>query len=286
MKILFMGGHELGAITLDKLVKEGFDVVGVVISKTDDKWYSGVDKVAYKYNLPLYEEENINSKKFLNKIRKESIDLIVSSNFNQILKKEIINLPKRGCINMHASLLPKYRGRAPINWAMINGEKETGVTVHFLEEGIDTGNIIIQEKIKIEDDDYIEDVLEKVKEKYPLVLIKAINLLQDYDFKGKEQDLQKGSYYGKREAKDGKINLDKSGKEILNLIKAVSRPYPGAYIIENNSKIIIWRASLSYEDNLNYNIGDMIIDNNKLSIKLKDSNLVIEDYSKEEYNND
>lgn len=290
MKILFMGGHELGAITLENLIKNNVEVVGVVITDTTNSWYKGVDDVANKYNLVLYKEKNINSDLFLKEIKKLNIDLIVSVNFEQILKKEIISIPKYGCINTHASILPKYRGRAPLNWAIINGEKQTGVTVHFIEEGIDTGNIICQEKVCIKENDYIEDLLIKVKNIYPSIVLKAIKIIQnDKFYKGIKQDLSKGSYFGKRTAEDGLIDINKSGEEIYNLIRAISKPYPGAFLIDDNKKIIIWKASLDYSNHINYKnsgIGKLINNENYLYLKLKDSILQIEDYSIEEYKND
>lgn len=283
MNILFMGGHELGAITLENLINKGMNIVGVVITKTDNVWYSGVDKVAEKYNIKLYEEKNINELEFIEKIRALDIDLITSVNFEQILKKDIINLPKKGCINTHASLLPKYRGRAPLNWAILNGEKEVGVTVHYIEEGIDTGDIIIQEKIIVEDGDYISDVLEKIKSIYPYVVYKAITLIQKNKTEIIKQDIKAGSYFGKRNAEDGQIDFDNTGIEIFNMIRALSKPYPGAFIKNEKQHIIIWRATLEQKQIEKYNdikIGEIAFEEgNRLIIKLKDSFLVTEDYT-------
>ncbi|MFW6029434.1 MAG: methionyl-tRNA formyltransferase, partial [Halanaerobiales bacterium] len=178
MKILFMGGHELGKITLENLIEKRKKIVGVITPDTKSDWYSGVDKIANQYNLPLYKENNINSKEFIKTIDKINPDLIVSVNFNQIIGKEILSIPKNESINVHASLLPKYRGRAPLNWAIINGEEVTGVTVHYIDEGIDTGDIILQNEIRINEDDYIEDILNKVKEIYPLIVNKAVDQIQ------------------------------------------------------------------------------------------------------------
>lgn len=196
MNVVFMGGNELGAITLEHLIKNSIDIVGVIVTKTNDPWYSGVDKIANKYGISLFEEININNSECINNIRKLQPDLIVSVNFAQILKKEMINIPTKGCINTHASLLPMYKGRAPLNWAMINGEKEVGVTVHYIEEGIDTGDIIIQEKIIVDEKDYINDILKKVKKIYPNIVLKAIKLIENDDVKLIHQ-ANEGSYFGK-----------------------------------------------------------------------------------------
>ena len=281
MNILFMGGHELGAKTLEHLINNNINVVGVVVSKNDNDWYRGVDEIAYKFNLNLYEEKNINDQNFLNKIKSLNLDLIVCVNFDQILKKDIINLPTIGCINTHASLLPKYRGRAPLNWAMINGEKYSGVTVHFIDEGIDTGDIILQEKIKIDEDDYICDLLNKVKNIYPKIVLNAIRALESNNINLIKPDLSKGFYVNKRTQDDGEIDFSKPSKDILNFIKAISKPYPGAFLYNNNKKIIIWRARLNCNISPQYeslDVGTVVFNNSNLLIKLKDSMLIVTDY--------
>lgn len=284
MNILFMGGHELGAKTLEHLINNNVNVVGVVVSKNDNDWYRGVDEIAYKFNLNLYEEKNINDQNFLNKIKSLNLDLIVCVNFDQILKKDIINLPTIGCINTHASLLPKYRGRAPLNWAMINGEKYSGVTVHFIDEGIDTGDIILQEKIKIDEDYYISDLLNKVKNIYPKIVLNAIRALESNNLNLIKPDLSKGFYVNKRSKDDGEIDFSKPSKDIMNFIKAISKPYPGAFLYHNNKKIIIWRARLDYNISPQYeslDIGTVVFNNSNLFIKLKDAMLIVTDYELE-----
>lgn len=285
MNILFMGGHELGAKTLEHLINNNVNVVGVVVSKNDNDWYRGVDEVADKFNLNLYEEKNINDQNFLNKIKSLNLDLIVCVNFDQILKKDIINLPTIGCINTHASLLPKYRGRAPLNWAMINGEEYSGVTVHFIDEGIDTGDIILQEKIKIDEDYYISDLLNKVKNIYPKIVLNSIRHLESNNLNLIKPDLSKGFYVNKRTKDDGKIDFSKPSKDIMNFIKAISKPYPGAFLYHNNKKIIIWRANLDYNTLPQYeslDIGTVVFNNSNLFIKLKDAILIATDYEFEE----
>lgn len=281
MNILFMGGHELGAKTLEHLINNNVNVVGVVVSKNDNDWYRGVDEVADKFNLNLYEEKNINDQNFLNKIKSLNLDLIVCVNFDQILKKDIINLPTIGCINTHASLLPKYRGRAPLNWAMINGEEYSGVTVHFIDESIDTGDIILQEKIKIDEDYYISDLLNKVKNIYPKIVLNSIRHLESNNLNLIKPDLSKGFYVNKRTKDDGKIDFSKPSKDIMNFIKAISKPYPGAFLYHNNKKIIIWRANLDYNTLPQYeslDIGTVVFNNSNLFIKLKDAILIATDY--------
>lgn len=144
MRVFFMGGHELGAIVLEELLHSCIKVVGVYTTKTNDSWYSGVDRIARKNNLLHIESKDVNSVEVIRTIQKIKPNLIISVNFNQIIKKELLDIPNLGSINIHASLLPKYRGRAPLNWAILNGEENVGITVHYIDEGIDTGQIILQ----------------------------------------------------------------------------------------------------------------------------------------------
>lgn len=281
MKILFMGGHELGKLTLDYLIEKGKNVVGVVMTDTEEAWYKGAEEVAFKYNIPLYKEMNINTGDFVSKVKLINPDLIISVNFSQLLKSEIIGIPPRGCINTHASLLPKYRGRAPLNWAIINGEKATGVTVHYINEGIDTGDIILQERINIGEEEYIGDLLEKVKKIYPKLVDEAIDMIEENRVIRTKQNRKEGCYCGKRTPKDGQIDWNLSAREIYNLIRAVSKPYPGAYTYVKDSKFTIWRASLDSKVPVNNVIPNgtiQMIDDGYMFIKVKDGVLKLESF--------
>lgn len=276
-----MGGHELGKITLEYLVKAGKNIVAVVITDTDNVWYKGVDEIAIKYNLPLLKEKDINDVKFVKKIKELEPDILVTVNFEQILKKDIISIPSLGCINTHASLLPKYRGRAPLNWAIINGEKQTGVTVHYIALGIDTGDIVAQKVIDIAENEYIEDILEKVKSIYPIIVKEAIDKVESNNVEPIIQDLSKGFYCGKRTAEDGQIDWMKPVNEIYNLVRAVSKPYPGAYTYYNNKKIIIWRIIPIKQlivDMNNENGTILDTSNNQILVKAEGENLLITKY--------
>lgn len=277
-----MGGHELGKLTLEYLIKKNKNIIGVVTPDTDSKWYKGVDEIAKKYNIYLYENNNINTDEFIDKIKNMNPNLIVSVNFNQIIGKEIINIPNKGCINTHASSLPKYRGRAPLNWAIINGEKKTGVTVHYIDEGVDTGDIILQKEIAIKKDDYIKDILNKVKNNYPVIVNKAINQIKKGQVNSKPQNNKEGFYCGKRNPKDGKIDWEQSAKDIYNLIRAVSHPYPGAFTFLDDKKVMIWRAKVIKGNKSKAKPGEVIKkDNNNVLVQCKENQLLITDYDSE-----
>lgn len=283
MRILFFGGHDLGKLTLDYLLKQDKNVVAAVMTDTDNEWYHGLEEITDEHNIDLFKVKNINNNKFISKVRNDlKPDLIISVNFDQIFKKEIINIPDKGCINIHASLLPNYRGRAPLNWAILKGEDKTGVTVHFINEGIDTGEIILQEEIEIAKDDYISDIVAQVKEKYPLMINKAVDLIKNDNYETVKQNKEEGSYYGKRTPKDGLINWKKSAEKIYNLIRAVSHPYPGAFTYLDDNKILIWKAQVIKEDNKNYKFGEVIeVGDNSFLVQCGSNQLLITDYETE-----
>jgi len=280
MRILFFGGHKLAKITLEYLLEKNKNIIAAVMTETDNEWYHGLEEVTDEYNLKLFEEKSINDNQFVEKVRSElKPDLIISVNFDQIFKKEIINIPEKGCINIHASLLPEYRGRAPLNWAILKGENETGVSVHYINEDIDTGKIILQERIEIKKTDYIADILEKAKEKYPEMINEAVDLIDNDKVDPVEQKKENGSYYGKRNPADGLIDWEQSAIKIYNLIRAVSHPYPGAFTYLNKKKVFIWRVEVEDKVANNEKPGKIIKkDGNSFIVQCGRGQLLVTDY--------
>jgi len=175
-----------------------------------------------------------------------SIDLLFSVNYLFIVDKDIIEHPKHYAINLHGSLLPKYRGRTPHVWAIINGEKETGVTAHLMEAECDSGMIVEQVKIPVEDEDTGAVILEKFNSVYPYILNKIIQQSKHNKLTFNPQDSSKATYFGKRTPDDGKINWNWQKERIRNWIRAQAHPYPGAFTFLNDKKIII--DEISYSD--------------------------------------
>ncbi|NMB33093.1 MAG: methionyl-tRNA formyltransferase [Clostridium sp.] len=281
MRILFIGGSELGKIALESMVVKERNIMGVVTTRNESQWYKGPDIIAHKYGIPLYGQVDVNDINFINTLKELSPDIIAVVNFDQILKSEVIGIPKTACLNTHASLLPAYRGRAPLNWAIINGEKETGVTVHYINEGIDTGDIIIQKKVEIKEDDYVGDVLERVREIYSYIVDGAIELIENGRVLPRKQDLSKGSYYPKRSPADGQISWQKTVSEIYNLVRAISRPYPGAYTYCNNKKLLLWKAKIHKSTNVvggGENAEIIDIDSDRILVKARGGYLEILEY--------
>jgi len=202
--------------------------------------HASLKEIANKYKIKYYEVDSVDGSKTKDyeKIFKDyNFDLILVLGWYYKIPKSIRNLNKLGAWGIHASLLPKYAGGAPLTWAIINGEKETGVTLFRLEDGVDDGDIIFQEKFLIEDEDTIKEVYEKATELSKQVLLKALKNIKNINFI--PQDKDKIIVYPQRNPDDGEIDLTKSVDEIYNFVRAQSSPYPGAFIKTKDGKKII-----------------------------------------------
>ena len=283
MKIIFFGEDSFSNIVLQSLIDAYFDIVLVVSPYYDNLAHKRLEKNCLRNGIEYIREKDINSNSLFKKLKLKSPDLIVIAHFEKLIKKNIIDLPTNGCINLHPSLLPNYRGMSPQHWPIINGESKTGVTVHFVDETADTGDIIIQREIPIYSDMYVHDLQLKFINIYKTIVVDAIKLLNNNDFIPLKQSHLKGSYYGKLKRQQCKIDLNKSCIQNYNLIKGVSRPYYGAYI----SDLIIWKAHIATLEEertidiikqnkigLNYSI------NKNPYIKLKDGFIIIDKFEK------
>ncbi len=186
-------------------------------------------------------------------IKKIDIDVLISINYLYIIEKELISLPRIMAFNIHGSLLPKYRGRTPHVWAIINDEVETGITAHLIDEGCDTGDIIEQIAIPIDEEDTGADILIRFNEKYLHLVNLVLQKIKDDNILLYKQDHNIASFFGKRTSLNGHINWDWQKKRIYNWIRAQAHPYPGAYTFLNTKKIIIDKISYSdaaFSDNM------------------------------------
>jgi len=228
-------------------------------------------------------DENINSKQFIEKISQYKCDLFVSMSFNQIFKKEIINLTKYKIINCHAGKLPFYRGRNILNWALINGETEFGITVHYVDEGIDTGDIILQELHSISLTDDYSTLLKRSYTGCADILYKAVSLFKSGAVKGHKQSEigPLGFYCTQRKLGDEIINWNDSAKNIFNFVRAICYPGPKARAFINGAEIMINRSEI-VEEATSYTctIGAVLSkDATGLLVKTKDSFIKITEYS-------
>lgn len=201
---------------------------------------------AKKYNIDYLKHHSINSDEFIEKVKSYACDLFVSMSFNQIFKTEIINLPKYKTINCHAGKLPFYRGRNILNWALINDEKEFGITVHYINEGIDTGDIILQKTYPISDRDSYKTLLERSYIECANILYDAVKLFKKDLVKAKKQyEIHpEGFYCSQRKIGDEILNWHQTSREIFNFIRAICKPGPMARAFINEKEMKINKAEL------------------------------------------
>ncbi|HEB7542138.1 TPA: methionyl-tRNA formyltransferase [Campylobacter coli] len=207
-----------------------------------------LEKLALKYHIPYYTDININSKEFLNELQKYSNDLLVSMSFDQIFKDEILKLYSKKIINCHAGKLPFYRGRNILNWALINDEKEFGITVHFIDKGIDTGDIILQKTYEIKDSDDYTTLLNLCYRECANLLYESLILFLKNEVKSYKQ-VGDGFYCPKRKKGDEIINWTQNTREIFNFIRALNAKDLGASAFIKEKEIKIYKSEI-YKENL------------------------------------
>lgn len=247
MKIIIIGPSLLTRNCLQAILREGgYKISALFCLKdkyADEKARFAVfDDLAEKYNFDLHKIDNINSEKNIKIIKDIGPDLIIQLGWSQIISEEIINIPKKGCIGIHGSMLPKGRGGASFNWALIKDEKNCGTTLFYMDRGLDKGKIIAQKEIKIEERDTVKTLQEKEDAVAGDLLIKYLPLIRDGKIKLFEQNEENATYLPTRKPIQGFIFWGKKTREIHNLIRALTDPYPGAFIYFNNEKLIIWES--------------------------------------------
>jgi UDP-4-amino-4-deoxy-L-arabinose formyltransferase/UDP-glucuronic acid dehydrogenase (UDP-4-keto-hexauronic acid decarboxylating) len=246
MRCVVLGYHNIGCVGIKALLKNKIDIVGVFThkdSQNENIWFDSVAELACEKGLPVFAPEDINHPVWVEKIRQLKPDIIFSFYFRDMIKSDILSIPLQGCLNLHGSLLPAYRGRVPINWAIINGEKETGVTLHYMTLKPDNGDIVAQEKIVIADSDNAKDVHLKAAAASETLLNKILPQIKKGKVVRKKQDESKATYFGGRKPADGEINWGCTSSEIRNLVRATTRPYPGAFSYMGDRKCLFWEVS-------------------------------------------
>lgn len=224
--------HSVGVRCLKVLLDHGVHIP-LVVSHQDNPqeniWFDSVAAFAHEHHLPLIQPDNPNTPSLKHTLKALNPDFIFSFYYRHMLDPEILAIPKSGAYNLHGSLLPKYRGRVPINWAVIQGENETGATLHVMTAKPDQGDIIAQERVKIGPDETAHEVFLQVVEAGEKALNSVLPALLNGTAKQSPQKLSQGSYFGGRKPEDGEINWSLSAQAIHNLVRGVAPPYPGAF---------------------------------------------------------
>ncbi len=247
MKIIFMGTPEFACPSLAALIESKHDIVGVVTQPDRRRGrgmkisFSPVKESALRNDLNIYQPSNINNPEFIRTLKEISPDLITIVAFGQILSKEILRLPKYECINLHPSLLPKYRGASPIPAAILTGEGKTGVTTFYLSEEVDSGDIILQKEEGIRKDDTTVTLSKRLAETGANLLIETIDKIERKEVPRIPQDKEKATSAPRLRKENGLIDWKKSAPQIERLVRAMD-PWPGAYTHFAGKLLKIWKA--------------------------------------------
>ena len=247
MRIMFMGTPEIAAICLKKLIEDGHDVKAVVTREDKPRGRGNVmtptptKVLALENSIPVYEPKTLKDEAFLSVLREVNPELIVVVAYGKILPKDVLDYPSYGCINLHVSLLPKYRGAAPMQRAIIDGESETGVTVMYMNEGLDTGDIISVEKFPIGAEDNFEDIHDRSALVGGKLLSDTIVKMEKGESTRTPQDDSLATYAAKIEKSDCKIDFSKTSSELDCMIRGVT-PIPGAFAYLNGKMLKIVKA--------------------------------------------
>lgn len=253
MRVIFMGTPDFATGTLEEIVKAGHEVVGVVTQPDKPKGRgktmmpTPVKETALKYDLPVYQPKKVREPEFVELLRSLKPDVMVVAAFGQIITKEILEMPKYGCINVHASLLPAYRGAAPIQWAVINGDKESGVTIMQMDEGIDTGDMIEKAVVPIAEDETGGSLFDKLSHTGAKLCVKVLKDLEEGTAVREKQPEESTTPYAKMiDKKMGEVDWKKSAKEIEQLIRGLN-PWPSAYTKVHGKTLKLWKAKVLLE---------------------------------------
>ncbi|MGF1770812.1 bifunctional UDP-4-amino-4-deoxy-L-arabinose formyltransferase/UDP-glucuronic acid oxidase ArnA [Vibrio maritimus] len=248
MKVVVFAYHNIGCTGVRSLLEAGVEIEAVfthVDDSNENVFFESVAKLAAKNGIPVYAPEDVNHPLWVEKIRAMKPDALFSFYYRNMISQEVLDIAPKGGFNLHGSLLPTYRGRAPINWALVNGETETGVTLHKMVQKADAGDIVGQEKIAITDEDTAETLHKRMNVASSDLLSKVLPTIVDGSFKATAQDESKATYFGRRTPADGEIKWSNDSRTVFNLVRAVTEPFPGAFTFLGERKLIIWNAEAS-----------------------------------------
>ena len=237
--------HNVGVRCLSALLGRGVEVALVVTHRDNPAetiWFGSVQQLAESHGIPVITPDDPNTAEVLAAVEAAKPDFLFSFYYRHMLKAPLLRVAPRGAFNMHGSLLPKYRGRVPTNWAVIHGETETGATLHVMNEKPDNGAIVDQFAVPILPDDTAQEVFDKVTVAAELVLWRCLPGLLDGTAVFTTQDLSQGGYFGGRKAEDGRIRAGMGAAELHNFVRALTHPYPGAFADLAAGRLQLWQT--------------------------------------------
>ncbi len=244
-RILFFGYSEVGYTCLDLLLSRGDNVIGLITHEDNPNekiWFKTPALAAEEKGIPVHTPDSVNTPEWIERVRAMKPDLILSVYYRHMISTKVLELAPLGAFNMHGSLLPKFRGRAPVNWAIVHGAEECGMTLHRMVKKPDAGAIVDQAGVAIGPRDTAEQVFRKVMPLAREVLSRQIDALLAGTAKETPQDDRQATYFSGRKPEDGRIDWEQSSAQIFNLIRAVTDPYPGAFTDVGASRLMVWWA--------------------------------------------
>ena len=242
-RILVLGYSDIGFCALQYLLDQNKRVVSVFThpdNPNEKIWFRSMEQLARQHNIPVYKPLSIKSSHWISVVQEWKPDLIFSFYYRNLIPLEILKIPSLGAFNLHGSLLPKYRGCCPVNWAIINGETQTGATLHHMTTKVDAGDIVDQEPVTIGTEESVATVMGKVKEAALSILKRQLDNLLSGNAPRLPQREEDATCYGKRRPENGRINWFQSAQDIFNLIRAVTHPYPGAFSEHRGNPLFLW----------------------------------------------
>lgn len=285
MKIIFMGTPDFSVPVLDSLVEAGHEVVAVITQPDKPKGRgkemqpTPVKEAAIKYNIPVYQPVRVRDEEFVKILESYNADVMVVVAFGQILSKEILDMAKYGCINVHASLLPKYRGAAPMQWSIIDGEEKTGVTIQQMDEGIDTGDILAIEEIELDKKETYGSLHDRLAVMGGPLVIKVLKDFEAGTVSRTKQNDAQSNYVKIIKKSFGKIDFSMDAVKIERLIRGLN-PWPSAFTTFNNKTLKIWDAEVidkeyegEYGEIVEVNKHSFIVKTSKGALEIKELQL-------------
>ena len=280
IKIVFWGEDSFSNVVLSSLINAGHEILAVITPYYENLKYKRLELSCLKNKIPFNRFKKIDSDEVYEFVVRLKPDLCVITHFEKLIPAKLLSIPRLGFINLHPSLLPLYRGMSPQHWPIINGDKETGLSVHYVDKGVDTGHIIVQERISLTQDMYVSDLQKIWLDRYPYVMMEAIERILR-DEKVIEQKGLVGSYYGRLREEQCRISKDMSIQETYNLVRGVSLPYQGA----SYEDIVIYRGHVNMDTEIDYKFrerGDGLFEDANLGmlLKLNGGILIIDKFKK------
>jgi len=282
MKIVYIGALKFSYHCLSEVLRCNGEVVGIVTLKYSNNVSDKCDltPISRQNNIPVHYCKNVNDKVTIQWIGNKKPDIIFCWGWSQLIKSELLNLPSKGVIGVHPTLLPSNRGRHPLIWSLVLGLKESGLTFFFMDEGEDSGPILSQKKFEISNEDTAGSLYKKIENLATIQIAEFLPLLISDNYNVIVQDSEQASYWRKRSVKDGVIDWRMNEQSILNLIRALTKPYPGATTKYRDFDITVWKAH-KYNQVLPSNIepGRIVLVSDTLTIiKCYDGAIAIDEY--------